>query len=426
MNGAEMLLLAGTQAARIIGTGWPGGGRRGRDDRSLAGTWLALFAGLPQAVQDEHRIVACGGAKRGTFYFYSPARGLWLLGDRGAAAQRLMSSMKSLDGGRFWSEVLTPEERRYVGALRGQKAVLTAVIAALGDEDEGFEGRLDARLDILPFANGAVELTTGRFRALRWDDYVTRTTGYDYVAREDVPQAAWAFMESFYASVLPVPEEREVFLRAAGAALSGNAGGDEFLLVVADARASDSGKSTVLGALAHALGAFAAPAPFSFLHTCAEVANWRDLHYRGRRLAVFDELNNARPLNAEKMRRITGARQRIALRGTGHRAPAEFEWTAAVFVACNCGKVPRFTASDAALTDRMVVVPFRAKFDDAAAAAGEEHARPRDPSVYCRLKEARAAHVHLLLDAYARYRAAGSRLTVGLPPGCLGWRRDNL
>ena len=52
------------------------------------------------------------------------------------------------------------------------------------------EQRLDARLDILPFKNGALELATGAFRDLRWDDYVTRTTGYDFVRREAVSPAA--------------------------------------------------------------------------------------------------------------------------------------------------------------------------------------------------------------------------------------------
>ena len=95
-------------------------------------------------------------------------------------------------------------------------------------------------------------------------------------------------------------------------------------------------------------------------------------------------------------------------------------------MACNQGRVPRFDASDSALLERMVVVPFRAKFDNAAAAAGEEHAWPQDPEIEARLLAARSAHVHALVDAYRRYRDAGSRLAApgSLPAACMQWRTD--
>ena len=62
--------------------------------------------------------------------------------------------------------------------------------------------------------------------------------------------------------------------------------------------------------------------------------------------------------------------------------------------------------------------------DSYAAAAGEEYAWPQDTSIDDRLLAARVAHMHVLLDALGRYRGAGARLAVGLPPGCVGWRAD--
>ena len=94
---------------------------------------------------------------------------------------------------------------------------------------------------------------------------MTRTTGYDFVRREAVSPAAMEYVSDFYAKVLPVAEEREVFLRAAGAALSGNSHGDKFFLVATDMRQGGNGKSTLLQALQDAFGAFAVPSQANFL-----------------------------------------------------------------------------------------------------------------------------------------------------------------
>ena len=398
---------------------------RPREDRSLAKAWLAFFRALPTAVQEEHRI-ACD-ANGGTFYFCAPDTGLWMRRDKVVSAERMVTTMEVLDGGRFWNDVLSPEERRYIGTLRGQTAVLTCLIGSF--EDEAFERRLDARLDIVPFVNCVVELATGEARPLRWDDYVSTTTGYAYVPRADVTPEHFAVVEDFYQQVLPVPEEREVFLRAAGAALSGNLDGDKFFIVATDMRDGGNGKSTLLYALREAFGLFAVSSQANFLYACAEAANAHganDLYYRGRRLATFDETSSDRPLNVAKVKQITGGGYDMVVRGAHERTPTEFTWTATVFIACNEGCVPRFNASDAALLSRMVVVPFRAKFDDAAAAAGEQHAWPKVRNIRKLLRDARTAHVHLLLEAYARYRDDGSQLAASgrLPPGCLRWRDD--
>jgi hypothetical protein len=85
----------------------------------------------------------------------------------------------------------------------------------------------------------------------------------------------------------------------AGAALSSNLDGDKFFIVATDVRAGDNDKSTLLRALQDAFGALAVPSMANFLYACTVSANAHganDLHYRSRRLAIFDETNNDRPL----------------------------------------------------------------------------------------------------------------------------------
>jgi len=390
-------------------------GARGEDDARLRPDYD--FLGPLRACGFTDDVVAVG---ENAFWCWNRDTGLWEEGALVNAAGVLRAYVS-----RDAVPDLEPPEAAYLKRCSGALNVVRSIHNEL--RRANFVQRLDSRLDVLPFANGAVELPSLAFRPLRRDDYVSRTTGYAFVPREDVPEESFAAVQDFYARVLPVPEEREVFLRAAGAALSGNIARDKFFIVATDKRDGGNGKSTLIQALHDTFGALAVPSQANFLYACAEAANAHganDLHYRGRRLAIFDETNDDRPLNVEKMKRITGGGHSVTVRGAHERAPSEFRWTAAVFIACNDGRVPRFNASDSALMNRMVVVPFRAKFDDEAAAAGEEHAWPQDTSVDDRLLAARVAHMHVLLDALGRYRGAGARLAVGLPPGCVGWRAD--
>jgi hypothetical protein len=64
-----------------------------------------------------------------------------------------------------------------------------------------------------------------------------------------------------------------------------------------------------------------------------------------------------------------------------------------------------------------VPIPFRAKFCSKAVEAGEAMAYPVDIHLVDKLFDARGAHIHMLLEALARYHADGHRIPVA--PGCL-------
>ena len=306
--------------------------------------------------------------------------------------------------------------------------MLTCLMNALADP--GFEQRLDAQLNLLPFSNGVMDLESLEFRALRWDDYVSRTVGYSFAPREQVPARDFEAVHAFYEQVLPVAEEREVYLRAAGAALSGDRRGFKHFIVATDKRQGNNGKSTALSSLEHVFGPLAMPSQTNFLYSCTESANSHganDLAYKGRRVGVFDETSSERAFNLEKIKRVTGGGLKMAVRGANDKTPTEFVWTAVLFIGCNQGNMPRFSASESALMRRMVVIPFRSKLDNAAAEAGEEHAWPMDETTPTKLEQARVAHMHVLLEAYQRFKADGKRLTAPgapLPLGCLEGRND--
>jgi hypothetical protein len=97
----------------------------------------------------------------------------------------------------------------------------------------------------------------------------------------------------------------------------------------------------------------------------------------------------------------------------------EFEWTALIMIGCSQDSLPRMYGNPA-LLNRMVVIPARAKFNNAAAARGEEHAFHESAGMQKRMRELRAANVHILLDALSVFQARGG---VGaLPQGSVSMR----
>jgi hypothetical protein len=142
-------------------------------------------------------------------------------------------------------------ERRYIGSNQGGKAVFERSINNMWDD--GFRALLDAKLDIIPFDNGAYELSSATFRPLRWDDYVVKKIGYDYVPSEHVPVEHRALVDRFFEQVLPVVDERELVLTMLGSALSGRLDNKKFL-VLQDERGGDNGKSMVVRAMEAAFG----------------------------------------------------------------------------------------------------------------------------------------------------------------------------
>ena len=334
-------------------------------------------------------------------------------------SNHMLVAMKAVGGGAFFHG-LSDAERKYVGSVRGGMAVLRRSLNAL--RDARFESQLDANMRILPFDNGLYDLDARAFRRMRWDDYVSTTIGYSYSETPDVADVE--LVDRFFEQVFPVEEERELVMRMAGSTLGGAPVNKRFL-VLQDHRGGDNGKSMVLQAFLAALGRFSLANQNQFLSVASRPdpnghqAN--TLAYKGKRLAVFDETDPSVRFDLAKMKAITGGSTTIAVRGANEATVTEFRWTAFLMIACNKGCLPSIDSSDAAFLNRMVTVPMRSKFNDAAAAAGTPLSFPMDNNLQEKLRNARQAIVQVLIRAYGRYEDAG-RSFGELPTSCLELR----
>ena len=406
--------------------GGPNLQQQARADDELSTSWLEVYRGADREERGKYNIVKDGP----DFFLFEGRTGTWHVRSVTESSNHMLHAMKTVGNGAFWTG-LSEADRKYVGGDRGGKAVFNRSVNAMWVDD--FREGLDSVMTIIPFKNGVLELGTGAFRPLRWDDYVTQTIGYDYVPADEVPEEHHAFVRGFFEQVLPLPEERELVLRMLGSALDGKLVNKRFL-VLQDHRGGDNGKSMVVKAAEFALGTFCMPNQPAFLCATSHVnPNGHEantLAYKGKRLAVFDETDPKARFDLAKLKSITGGAPRMAVRGAGAATLTQFRWSAFVLIACNKGCLPQIDASDAAFLNRMVAVPMRAKFRAVSADAEvtadvaadtepdvEPHSFPMDTSVQEKLLNARMAVMHALIGGYKSYVEAGATFGA-LPAGC--------
>ncbi len=389
-----------------------------RADSELADAWLTFLKACgPEDEAGRYKVVSIDDKH---FYYYSEETGVWLKSSSiDKVSNHMLDGMESVHGGAFMAS-LSPAERKYLRGTRGGALTLRRALNKITDLH--FEKRLDVDTNLLPFSNGVVDLRTGDFRPLRWNDYITATIGYAY--EEHPPQEHVELVDKFFAEVLPVPEERELVLRMIGTALLGMPVNKKFL-VLQDERGGNNGKSMVIKAFEAAFGAFSMGNQNSFLGaSSSNNANGHEsntLSYRGKRLAIFDETQASMQFDLAKLKNLTGGAPTIAARAASSAHVTEFQWSAFILIACNQGCLPRVDSTDTAFVNRMVTVPMRAKFNDAEAAAGVKWTYPMDVDMGSKLKAARMATMHVLLQALRRHYAAGNKFD-DLPQGCLDLR----
>jgi phage/plasmid-associated DNA primase len=393
-----------------------------RADSELAKAWYRYQKEVSKVDNDAVQMYKVVQVPDGYYYYFQRSTNTWYKTQcMDNVVNHVLEGMETIQGGRFMKECLSDAERQYIRSMRGGTLVFRRSLNTMLDPK--FEKKLDGNMAILPFDNGAYELTTGTFRPLRWDDYVTTTIGYDY--NPNPSKAHMELVERFFEQVLPYPDERELFLRMAGNALSGIPVNKK-CVVLQDYRGGDNGKSQIVKGLLAAFGNFSMPPQQGYLNASTNVnPNNHDaatLSYKGKRLALFDETDPNVRFDLAKLKSLTGGAPWLAARGCRNANMTEFRWSAFILIACNKRCLPHIDAADIALINRLLTIPMRSYFNDAAAAKGVPFSFPMDLHLQDKLREAKMAIMLTLLGALARHNAAGG--VIGdLPAGCLELRQ---
>lgn len=211
---------------------------------------------------------------------------------------------------------------------------------------------LDKDIWVLNLLNGTLDLRTGKLRAHRREDFITKLAPINYIpeAQHEVVSHYMAMLEAHS------PGMTGFLARCVGSALTGDASAESLFLVQGD---GGSGKTTLIEGIATLLGDYAVKLPFeSFCtskHGRSPGAASPDLvPLRGARLAYASEGDQSARLDAGMVKMLTG-NEPVTARAL-YSEPITFAQTWNLFLVTNFD--PKTDSDDTGIWRRMIKLPF--------------------------------------------------------------------
>lgn len=224
-------------------------------------------------------------------------------------------------------------------------------------KDQDFARKLDSNPMLLGFENGVYDLDNMEFRNGKQSDYITFSTGYDYVEYDEnneITKEIYGFIEK----IITNKEVREYTLKVLGKSLVGMS--DEKFYIWTGLSGAN-GKSTLVNFLEMALGDYAGVQDVALLtnkRPNSNAATPEVVEMRGKRMIFFQEPEGQDKLRTGILKQYTGG-DTIKAREL-FKAPISFKCQAA-FVMC-CNDLPPVTSLDGGTWRRIRVTEFKSRF----------------------------------------------------------------
>jgi len=173
--------------------------------------------------------------------------------------------------------------------------------------DQDFLNKVDDNPKLLGFENGVIDFSTKSFRHGQPDDYISKSTGIDYVKLDKKKHAEHiSFIETFFNQLFPIKERRDYMWDHCASMLIGENKDQSFNIYNGVGR---NGKSMLIKLLEYSLGSYKETVPISIItqkrnsvgSTSSEI-----VLLKGARLAVMQESSKGERLNEGVMKEITG------------------------------------------------------------------------------------------------------------------------
>ena len=296
------------------------------------------------------------------YFLYNTISGLWKREHKPLMTstflfERLSNHLLNLERrlGNEEMEMFEKKIRKIRDYVQGAKhQVSIAEIARSRMIDEEFGEKIDAKDNVIPFKNGVYDLDTGQFRALRRDDYVSTTVGYDFVEQPEVKSE----VEQFVKSILPEDDLRAYVMRKCAECLDPRIANSSFIILVGTGANS---KSLFLSLVLSAFGRLGTAMRATVLtrkEADPEQATPGLVKLKGKRFACITELEANGELNTSLLKKLTGSDALSARRL--HEDEFTFESKAKFMMACN--NPPTIDEPDEAVWRRVEVIRFSQKF----------------------------------------------------------------
>lgn len=266
--------------------------------------------------------------------------------------------------------------------------------------DPHFIEHLDSNPYLIGFENGVYDLKAGEFRAGRREDYITFTTGYNWIPYNPESKEVQSIYK-FLGEILTNGTVREYTLGVLGRSLIGFP--DEKFYIWTGLSGAN-GKSTLVNFLEMTLGDYAISQDVALLtnkRAASNAATPEIIEIKGKRMVFFQEPEPTDRLRTGILKQFTGG-DTIRAREL-YKKPICFRSMSNFFMCCN--DLPHVSALDGGTWRRIRVTEFTSRFCDDPKKKNEFHI---DPDLKWKLEEWKPYFMSILIHYYHKY--AGKKL----------------
>lgn len=225
----------------------------------------------------------------------------------------------------------------------------------------GFMDKLNAQPHLMHFNNGVYDFDNHEFREGYPEDYISLTTGIDYI--EELDYEDYQKQEEiidFLSKILPDKEVRAYVLRLLSSFLHGANNDQKFHIWTGS---GGNGKSKLIGLFQLALGDYSGGMPITVLtkgRGSAESANPVMASMAGKRFAALDEAESDDQIKVGYMKQLTGGDEIVVRTLFG----LPFKYRPQFKLVLTCNELPSIPATDDGTWRRIRVVQFPSRFRD--------------------------------------------------------------
>jgi P4 family phage/plasmid primase-like protien len=260
--------------------------------------------------------------------------------------------------------------------------------------DAKFEERLDDNPYLIGFDNGIYDLRTGLFRTGCPDDYMSFSTGYDYVKYERNNPDILA-IEKFISSIHPADDLRKYVMCFLASILEGGNTDQKMFFWTGS---GSNGKGTLVELIDNTLGDYYGTLPVSLItikRKSSSSATPEMADKKGKRVLVMQEPEHDDEINVGYIKELTG-QDKIMARAL-YSKPIYYIPQFVPILPCNV--LPKISsgAYDGGVKRRFRVVEFSQKFVDEPTKPNEH---PKDPELRNKLKSWHKPFMWILLNIY--------------------------
>lgn len=264
---------------------------------------------------------------------------------------------------------------------------------------------IDQNKDLIGFENGIYDLTTMEFRKGNSGDYISMTTGYEFIqyTKDD---AVYMELYDLISKIIPNEDVRIFTLKSLASCLDGHIRDENFYIYSGKNNTGGNGKSTITDLLLKALGDYACVSPVTLITSKRESANSANsalANIINKRAVIMQEPESNEMIQAGVMKALTGG-DRISTREL-HSSQIEFKPQAKFFMCCN--KIPTIDI-DGGVLRRIKITEFVSRFvEDPKTNEMGIYEFKIDKDLKSKLDNYKSVFMCILIDFYKLYRKEG-------------------